>query len=167
MYALVIVDMQPKFKASNDIRCIANCVREVRKAIECGATIIVLEYSRRGNERGHKTHEAIRKLVQAYENSFFIIKNEDDGSHAIYAQDVKLDPDNLHFRLCGVNLGACVRSTAIGLREYFPDAHIEIIADAVNQPKEWEKSYGGYENHGFIPANILQDLEQRFNVCAV
>ena len=164
MYTLVIIDMQPKFKAANNRRCVANCVREVTRAIQDGARIIVLEYGRRGNENGHNTKYAIRKLVKSYSEGYFLTKECDDGAYVIANS---FNFDNLHFRLCGVNLGACVSATAQGLRGYFEDATIEIVSDAVHQPYAWQKDYAGYANHNWIPKNILENLYEDYNIIPV
>ena len=165
MYTLVIIDMQPNFKAANNPRCVANCVREVKKAIEIGANIIVLEYAQRRNENGHKTKYPIRKLVQAYEKGYFITKDDDDGSYAII--DTGIFDSEEHFRLCGVNLGACVSSTARGLRENFPSAQIEVVKDAVHQPVAWTKDYYGCMNSVWVPNNILEQLYNDWDIIPV
>ena len=159
MYTLVVVDMQPKFAASRSRRCIANCIREVQKAIVCGAHIIVLEYSRRGNEAGQKTTKGIRQLVKAYEHGHFITKGRDDGSDFIcYYEGLYNINFNKNFVLCGVNLGACVKATALGLKYAYPNCEVSIVADAVNQPKDWLYDYPGHKNTEWEPKNILHNL---------
>jgi hypothetical protein len=46
-----------------------------------------------------------------------------------------------HFKVCGVNTGACVYSTVDGLKTMFPEAKIDLLLNACNQPDYWDTWY--------------------------
>lgn len=134
-YTLVVVDMQDKFPASNGPTIVSNCQREISKAIRDGAGIIFLEYS------GYPaTKKEIFDLVDGYNLARSTVKCCDDGS--LEAQNV-INEHNLnkdYIKVCGVNTDYCVRSTVEGLRELYPFAFIEVIADACDS--SWDHSTG-------------------------
>lgn len=129
-YTLVVVDMQPQFEAARSRRCVENVLAEIAAAKAANAAIIVLEYGGFG-----PTNSRITKAVRSYERGYFAIKHEDNGSLQVF---------NLcntymlvrQFRVVGVNYGACVKSTAIGLRGF--DYRVEVIRKACRQPKYWD-----------------------------
>lgn len=134
-YTLVVVDMQPKFEAARIRRCVDNVLAEIAKAKADGAAIIVLEYRGFG-----PTNSRITKAVRSYDRGYFVTKSWDDGSDEVIStcSIYQLARD---FRVVGVNYGACVKSTALGLRGH--KHHVVVIKKACRQPQRWEDSGDG------------------------
>lgn len=139
---LLVIDMQPKFRASNNLRCLNNCAREIRKAIRNGNRIIFVEYNGEGT-----THAPLIQLVKKVDDYGYLLsyypkyslvgKTDDDGSQEIinHLRSMKrYGPYS--FIVCGVNTDACVRKTVHGLAAR-RGVTITVVKDACNQPREW------------------------------
>lgn len=142
---LLVIDMQPNFVASNNIRLIANCAREIRRAIRAGNRIVFVEYLGEG-----KTHRPLVQLVHEYDDydtelyrypRYTVVgKTEDDGSAVIYEHLKTLKRRGPYtFTVIGVNTDACVRKTVLGLTKRRGTV-INVIKNACNQPKTWINS---------------------------
>ena len=120
---LVVVDMQPEFKAAMDEQTQINVVNEIKKAKRRNDLIIILEY--RG---GGSTVRRIRKAILNYDKVIYAEKDEDDGSSYIRKHLIgkKL------VRICGVNTDYCVADTAAGIAYRFADAAVQVILKACN-----------------------------------
>lgn len=126
---LVIIDMQHGFYTANAKRTIDNVIKQVKLARLTNEYIIIVEYL------PHMQFETTRpEIMKAIGDHAYIkvYKYMDDGSKSI------LDACKLHdyptdlFRICGVNTGACVRDTIIGLSEQNQKSKIEIVPAACN-----------------------------------
>jgi hypothetical protein len=124
-YTLVIVDMQENFDSvlGNVVR--ANCRREISKAINDNAAILVLEYHCSG-----ETVRDIRSMVDGYRRCWTASKYMDDGSNKVEELVYAHRLAKAHIKVCGVNTDCCVRQTVRGLTSRFPRSKIDVIADA-------------------------------------
>lgn len=125
-YTLVVVDMQPSFKSSQNKLTIYAVSLLIEKAIQDGADIVVLEYAGYGS-----TDWRIRDEYAGYDRVFTITKYADDGSNDMI--ESSFDFQKERFVICGVNTPFCVSGTALGLREKFPKSDIEVKLNACNQ----------------------------------
>jgi hypothetical protein len=142
---LVINDMQPQFKATNNSDLLASVAAEIKQTIAAGGAIVVVEYDPLFEG---KTHQCLLDLLADYEHVAFATKhldrvqqrlmrgesnlphNADDGSEQII--DVCLDHQFSleHFRFCGVNTDICVLKTVRGLRQKIDDCKLELALAA-------------------------------------
>lgn len=135
MYTLVVVDMQPYFKAATGKRVRENCLREIIKAVEDNASIIFLEFE--GYER--TLPELMAPVQNAYGNYYVQLKGIDDGSLEVEETVRKHDLPKI-FRVCGINTDCCVAATVRGLTARFPKSSIDVIADACDS--DWNHMRG-------------------------
>jgi len=122
MYTLVVVDMQPGFRSAKGKRVRANCLREIRKAVEVNAHVIFLEFA--GYEA---TFSDLTKELPP--NAVFLEKSDDDGSIQV-EKEVRLNKRPTTFKVCGINTDCCVAATVRGLTARFPMSKIDVLADA-------------------------------------
>lgn len=126
-YCLCIIDMQPRFKASQDPGTIQACLDRISQAMEEGAYIVIAQFKMFG-----KTDQRICDMVKGYRYVCYTHADQDDKSDAISRvlgkNRIKADD----FRVCGVNLDACVYSTIYGLLDSFPGVTITLHEDACN-----------------------------------
>lgn len=129
MPVLVVVDMQPRFEASNCEQTINACATLIKRFRRKNWPIIILEYIGNG-----QSHQCLLDLIKGYRLGVVSEKNFDDGSSVIYdvCDTKQFDTDEFH--VCGVNLGACVRSTISGMKNLFPKSGIHLYKNACNQP---------------------------------
>ena len=117
------------------MRLIEQVNKQVDWAMENGLPIIALEYAVSGwltSEAESRTNWRIRQRMRFYKNKWYVLKNEDNGSMEVIDAMHGNEPssglaehrrmvnlagrkDTLTFRLCGINLDACVSRTACGL----------------------------------------------------
>jgi hypothetical protein len=142
---LIIVDMQPYFTASNDGRTLEANLRQINRAKAKQCPIIVLQYGGYG-----VTHDCIVKELADYD-AIYRTKQDDDGSDLVELAciDYGWEPDC--FRITGVNADACVRLTAIGVADKFPNAKIKIVRHACN---DYELGDNYWKNATWIHGNI-------------
>ena len=135
LYTLVIVDMQPSFKAS---RAVVSAVEdEVRRAVSAKASVVVLQYRNRG-----RTHRQIMDLLEETGVRYSVAwKDRDDGSDHVERICLDKGYERSVFRLCGVNTHACVKLTAVGLTRRYARVRIEIATAACNGPSSnnWKR----------------------------
>lgn len=124
---LVIVDMQPHFPAARDESTINGCLMQIGLWRERGWPIVVLEYEGCG-----PTDARIDAALAGYDNFRRLTKPRDDGSAEVLKGCRSLDFAPDLFRICGVNINACVQSTVRGLMEKSPAVRLEIVTDACN-----------------------------------
>jgi hypothetical protein len=144
-YTLVIVDMQPQFGAAKCDSTARRIIELIGYAKEDCADIIVLEYSGYG-----LTRQDIRKELVDYPRAIYRTKCYDDGSSEVF-EEIR-DKENNDCIVCGVNYGACVRDTAIGLAE--KGLEVEVDEDGCNQPSDWNDEY----DIGFDWESVTDDL---------
>lgn len=120
-YALLVIDMQPTFKASEKV--LAECLDEIYKANKRGSQIVFLEFWASFEQRleaaqldyhENRTHAV---LLMAAKNKTVIVKYEQDGSK-VAAEFFKREFGYIpSLRVCGVNTEFCVCDTVRGLSE--------------------------------------------------
>lgn len=124
MYTLVVVDMQPGFDGALGSRVRANCLREIKQAMQDNAPIVFLEFNGYGD-----TMPELLDPVSNYENYHQYTKSVDDGGPEVRDAVVEHGLPK-KFKVCGINTDCCVHATVRGLTNFFPMAMIEVIADA-------------------------------------
>lgn len=149
-YTLVVVDMQPQFEAAKSRRCVENVLAEIAAAKAANAAIIVLEYVNFG-----PTNSRIVKAVRSYDRGYFKVKCWDDGSDEVLSM-CSICQLSRSFRVVGVNYGACVKATAIGLRSH--GYHVEVVKKACRQPKHWDNIEDG--GSLYTRRNVTRMLQQ-------
>ena len=92
----------------------------------------------------HDSAELVQELwdrTDGYLNRVLVTKYNFDGSLQIERTCNELRFATAHFRLCGVAADVCVRSTAAGLCERFPDSRVQVLTYACDDP---EAGWGRY-----------------------
>lgn len=135
MYSLVLVDMQPYFKAANSRRVRDNCKRELQKAMDRRAAIIFVEFDGCGS-----TVKSFIKMTNEYDRRFFAHKDLDDGSAEVEEVITTHGLPAKKIKVCGVNTDCCVQATVRGLTARLPSATIQVISDACNS--DWSHPGG-------------------------
>ena len=139
--ALVIIDMQPYFDTAKDEGTLRNCVTEIRKAIKAEIPIIVVEYEDPdGNDFLGDTLPRLKRHLDKYIRTYYVKKHQDDGGYEIMncIEDEGLGLIR-KFKVCGVNICACVAETVFTLVHEW-DAEVEVIKKACNGSRSWNKS---------------------------
>jgi nicotinamidase-related amidase len=127
MHTLVIVDMQPAFAAANCGTTTNNILKLIEEAKTQSAPIVILEFANYG-----KTRKDINDAVKDYDKTKRMTKYEDDGSSEVVEALADVPKKA---KVCGVNLGYCVLSTALGLVQ--KGAEVELVKEACNQPESF------------------------------
>lgn len=133
---LVVVDMQPRFRASCDPRTLQNVASQIRGAIARQEPIVVLEVAVPDTSPiFSRTHKELLDILDDVDNPAFWalkIKTTVSGGNEVLKACHAYGFDQRHFRLCGVNTSACVYETAKALALSRPGSKVEVIASAVN-----------------------------------
>ena len=119
---LVIVDMQPIFKASRNPDTIIAVTNEIITARKNNDAVMFVEY--RGSGR---THTGFNSLIRGYEHKATIRKQKDDGSQEIINALRRRNFPTQTLRICGVNTDCCVWSTVWGLLNRMSYTKIEVV----------------------------------------
>ena len=133
MECLVIVDMQPAFSSAKKEETIRNVIKMVIRAKAKDIPIIVLEYKNYG-----ATIERITQAIGDYPLARTEIKTRDSGSEQVMIALQKMGYDIESFLICGVNYGACVAKTILGLLQY--KKKIIVSQRCCNEPHNWNKN---------------------------
>jgi nicotinamidase-related amidase len=137
---LVIVDMQPYFRASQHPDTLAAVEREIRSAISNESAIVLLEFEDSGD-----TDARLMRVLRAYPRLAVKLKTTDDGSAWVTAACREHGFGTKHFRVCGVNTDACVLATVLGLTRRLPHCTVEVVKDACNSGNTGY-NWGDYRN---------------------
>lgn len=119
--ALVIIDMQVHFIGPFAKRAIGAIQREINFAKRANDMIILLEYDGYG-----PTVKPILRTIGDYEHHV-VTKVIDDGSSYLKKY---LPEKPSYIKIAGVNAGACVRQTVMGLKQCY--SNIVLIADGID-----------------------------------
>jgi nicotinamidase-related amidase len=144
MHTLVIVDMQPAFAAANCGQTTSNILKLIEEAKVQSAPIVILEFSNYG-----ETRKDINAAVKDYGKTKRMTKYEDDGSDEV-VEALASVPERV--KVCGVNLGYCVLSTALGLVQ--KGSEVELVKEACNQP---ESFYSRWDNQESIYRRLKEN----------
>lgn len=145
MPTLAIIDMQENFPASRNKTTVQAVCREIGYARKRKDGILIVEYRVQKGKRlfnsDGRTHPDILKALGKYKRWYYVYKCDNDGSDEIAFACQKYRFDHSHFKICGVNLGACVLSTVKGLSNIYGEIGtiIEVIKDACNSTRPWEE----------------------------
>jgi Isochorismatase family len=134
---LVIIDMQKKFlrNVPDPWRTISATEAEIRMARADDCPIVLVKCI--GEDNGD-IDPAIKQALVGYESrSCLVSKNQDDGSEEIRHACKTLRYPTSVFRLCGLNVDACVLQTAHGLCRLYPQSRVEVVKDACNTYAFW------------------------------
>lgn len=151
MYTLVVVDMQPAFRSSQNQATIDRCNELIQQAIKDEAPIVFLEF-----EGYEQTDSRLLAAVEGYNHAHFKSKYENDGSFQVKETIELHQYPHETIRVCGVNTNYCVRETVLGLVEMKEDKRInfkkiEVSMSGTNcnfyhlQGLDAMKGYGGVE----------------------
>jgi len=143
---LCVIDVQPRFNAAELI--ISDVVYQIQLAITRKSPILIVEYG-----LDHCSHNEIYKALNYYSPHLWDIvkKTSDNGSYEVIT---KMKSKGFLFnrvRICGVNTCACVRSTALGLKQSGLFNRVEVAENAVNCAFH---HYACYED-------LIYDLQRR------
>ena len=134
--ALCIIDMQPGFACQNYPETIKEIQGMVIRYMNDGMPIFAVEFSSYGPTIGE-----IADIYADYERLILVSKCYDGGADEILEAAERFLPEIPdRFDLCGINFGACVMSTAIGLNN---NQKVSVYHKACNQPAEWSEDYWG------------------------
>lgn len=138
MHSLVIIDMQPEFDASFDLRVQHRIIEEIKRTKKEKGDIIVLEYHGSGD-----THEEITQAIGKYPKQAKVYKDEDAGGLHLYnvLANKRFPLHNLI--VCGVNTEACVKHTVEEYLEYVPnrkDTVVHYLKRGCNT--DWNEPFG-------------------------
>ena len=141
---LVIIDMQPDFSASNDPKTIRHVLRQINIAKRHGWGIIIVEY------KGHTpSHDCITDAVADYVRLTTTKKSIDNGCRVVLNAAAKHGYERSLFRVCGVNINACVRETVYSLAK---KAVVEVMKHACNGTvPHWESYHFKHKNVQLVP----------------
>jgi len=106
-YTLIVVDMQNMFPASS--KCLDACKDLVCAFVKTNNDVVFVEYVGCG-----QTISSLKRLTR---NAHYVYKDKCDGSKEIN-ECVTKNMLSTNFIVCGVNTGACVLQTIIGLTYY-------------------------------------------------
>ena len=144
-YTLVVVDMQPFFKAASYPEVVVGVTQEILAARSLRRPVIFLEYI--GCE---PTHYSLTGLLKGYALKARTRKDQDDGYREVESVLRRRGFGNDVFRVCGVNANYCVRSTAEGLAISFQSSKIHVVRRACGTDSEswdgWPSDYCRYKN---------------------
>lgn len=150
-HALVIIDMQPQF--GDHVYDVVEPIMDlIDQAMQVNAPILVVEYEDSG-----ETDERILKQLESYGFWNKATKPFDDGSSEIVKELGRMGCGDYEIHLCGINLAACVRRTADGLRGF--DRQVTVLVDACSQPEEWDDP-DFYHYDESCRDNVMIDLEE-------
>lgn len=127
MYTLVVVDMQPAFRSSQNQETLDRVNELIQQAIKDDAPIVFLEFG--GYE---KTDSRLLASVEGYKQAHFQVKYENDGSFHVKKTIDAHDLPTGTIRVCGVNTNYCVRETVLGLIEKNLTKKIEVSKKGTN-----------------------------------
>lgn len=133
---LVIIDMQTGpdgFLSSRDPNTISHIIRQVEMAKRHHWGIIVVEYVGHG-----RTNNKIMNALIGYDRWVKTTKAHDDGSKQVLLAAAKNLYEMKRFRVCGVNINACIRETTMGLAK---KAEVHVMKHACNSSYNcgWEQ----------------------------
>ncbi len=130
---LVVIDMQPRFRASNNPDTIEAVIFLMQVSKASKWPCIILEAEGYG-----RSHESILEVAANNQNCVIATKQRtSDGTLEVFesCHHLRTSPDC--FLLCGVNSGACVEDLALGLHPHI--RQILVITDACNSNwSEWD-----------------------------
>ena len=128
-YVLVVVDMQPLFRASLKPGLAALVAGQVQQAVKDGMPVIILECYPQVNGA---TENSILAKLAGYDSLKHIVlsKRSSGGGKEVYDACQLLDFPTAAFRFCGVNTTDCVFHTAQEVSWRYPDAAICLVEAA-------------------------------------
>lgn len=131
--ALVIIDMQPIFDASQAPWVIENVRREIRVAKRRKEPIILVRYRFSKRSLGGLSDEIDARLlctIGKYPHVYHVEKRKVDGSDEIIKAIEKHNLNKKYLKIAGVNTDACVAWTVNELSRKMQLSTIIILSDA-------------------------------------
>jgi nicotinamidase-related amidase len=144
-YTLVIIDMQPYFRAARNNRKLINKIKqEIERAKKLNNSIMLV-YMPCCSKR---ITSALVAAIRGYDKGSIVAKAWTDG----HGEILKALPAKTHLRFCGVNTDACVRDTVLSMAANYPKQFkIEVVANGC------ASEYFGHDN-------ALQEMNKRSNI---
>ena len=122
---LCVIDVQEKFSAAKKV--VSEVVHQIKLARKRKAGVLIVEY---GND---PSYEEVYDALKGYKDWMVVKKDSDDGSmEVMHAMDKHPRFRGMKVRVCGVNACACVKATAIGLRDSGLFSKIEVAEAATD-----------------------------------
>lgn len=130
-YILVVVDMQPLFRASKCPALLSAVESEVAQAVAQGLPVLVLECYPQVNGA---THQSLLAPLAGYDTLKHIVlqKQSSSGGRQVF-EACRLfgwDSQFQTVRFCGVNTTDCVFETASDLSLYLREMHLTFVSGA-------------------------------------
>lgn len=149
--ALVMIDMQEGFDASNKIAVQIECQKLIKYAISKNMPVIVLEYA--GQRWYGRTHDCLTSLYQNYSKYKLLKKRDDSGAIQVHNYLKKNYKNLSDIIVCGVNIDACVLETVAGLslRGY----NVNVVKKACNTDNYY-RSWSHFR--GMANTKIVQEI---------
>jgi nicotinamidase-related amidase len=141
MSTLVIIDMQDAFHSAKHYKVVEGVLRQIKLAKARKAGIVVVEY-----QEGGPTLDVIKEAVDGYTRKTVTRKPSDDGSREVMRAIRRKKFNAEKLRVCGVNIGYCVKDTILGLLEW-PSVQIEVAKDACGPYNDANTEWQGYPEH--------------------
>jgi hypothetical protein len=159
MKCLIVIDMQWSFRASRHRWLRKRIEAKIKEFVARGDMIVFVEYGPldirvKNGGRG----PTAKPLLRAAEGGCVkkVLKNIDNGAidlkRYVFGDDLCEDAIT-EIQICGVNLNACVSSTAYGLANKYPTIPIKLLMDLSSDGWDHPSEQKKFENHGY-PANI-------------
>lgn len=148
---LIVIDMQAKFTAANDLNTISNIKSLLKDSVSKNEYILYLEYYGFG-----KTLEELTKITNKYEKQAIVQKYCDSGSFEIirHLKSNKLYPKT--FNICGVNTDMCVHDTISGLVKDLHNKTFNIHIRACNSESKGSRVFDKLKFLEFKGVNIIK-----------
>jgi nicotinamidase-related amidase len=121
---LLLIDVQRDFSAARHAALITACRREIRQARNLGIPIIALTYD------GKPMLLRVEKAVRSYPLLYRLSKSTDSGAEEVIDLCETRGIDASFFRICGVNICACVEATVRGILKAMPETRFDFVHDA-------------------------------------
>ena len=116
MQTLVIIDMQPGFRASEHKHTQRAIIESVFEARLAKTPIIIVEYNTK--YRGH-TLDCILEAIGEYEQVHFVSKEQTDGGDEVEEVLKEQGLKGSQILVCGIELACCVEATITTLVRKF------------------------------------------------
>lgn len=153
MPTLCVIDMQPRFAASQKPQIIRNVRREIRSARYRKDAIIFVEYENCG-----PTDKRILEALKGYRKKLLVRKNSQGGAHEVL-RALKDKGWDTNLRIVGVNTDQCVAATVNSLHKSGKVTQT-LIVDACNTDTQpWRSRW--YTGRSEINCEVKRENRRR------
>lgn len=125
---LLIIDMQEEFPTARATEVVKACRREIWRARKLQAPILTVTYDY--DDEFLPCLPEIEQALYGYDKRYATNKRDDGGSKEVIEACVRNVLDTSLFRICGVNVGACVKATVTPLIDIYENSRFEFVYEA-------------------------------------